>query len=469
MTDPLNLLRSYNFTNLPVDAAAPVIGVYNLSYKLPADSAVLQDVYYESGSPDYSSVSTEVTSFREASFQASAIARILAGSPSDAFSVYFEDVAKLNIAATTGDEVDIVIAQNDGTSALYVDNYTGGATWLYNGNPLDASEGRHGDIFFNEDYTKGWGTTSQGSEQFYIILHELGHAIGGFKEGGQAFSGGDADKDTSQYTVMSYRAQGWEPDGGLDNQIPTNNALYASAGVPLFAYGLQLYDIAALQSIYGANTSVRTGDTEYKLGQGLGQGDEHNAFIYTIWDGDADSAPVGPNIGDTLDASDFTKYGAKIDLREGEFSSIGENGIGGAAYDPLAGREVKNVAIAKGVTIENAKGTNKDDHITGNDVSNRLTGNKGNDEIHGGAGNDIYFYNKGDGTDTIYDDGDENIISFENVAINSVTIGVAQSSGNMGILLPDGGILATGQYDGIDGRTLEYMQVQGVIIRVEPL
>ena len=70
---------------------------------------------------------------------------------------------------------------------------------------------------------------------------------------------------------------------------------------------------------------------------------------------------------------------AIINLDDGEFSSIGRRVYGVAA---------DNIAIAYGVTIENAKGGSGADKIFGNDVANVLSGNAGNDILDGELGAD---------------------------------------------------------------------------------
>ena len=81
-----------------------------------------------------------------------------------------------------------------------------------------------------------------------------------------------------------------------------------------------LFDIAAIQSIYGANMSYHTGNDSYGL----------LPYNNTIWD-------AGGN--DTLDAS--STFGARVDLRAGTFSF--------AINNPSL-----ITAVAYGVTIENA-------------------------------------------------------------------------------------------------------------------
>ena len=336
--------------------------------------------------------------------------------------------------------------------------------------PLDFS----GDVWLDNQGNPGALNLllNLGEYGYWDILHELGHAFGGLNDAEDILN---STENTQQYTVMSYNPLGWSfnPQGQL---VAGANAIYFNDNSALRAYGLQLYDIAALQSVYGSNTSVRAGDTSYKLGQGLGRdSDQSKAFIYTIWDGDGITAPGSGKAGDTLDASGFTTFGARIDLRPGSFSSIGENGSGGAAYDPSlivggVARDINNVAIAYGVTIENAIGTIKNDHITGNNANNIIQGGKGADMLIGGAGNDTYVFNGGDGytfntamaVDTIQDGGDQNRIVFYNQAIKTVGFGTDFATHqNLRVSFTQSEVVAQGQYDGVNGLTVVTLEFRG--------
>jgi RTX calcium-binding nonapeptide repeat (4 copies) len=152
----------------------------------------------------------------------------------------------------------------------------------------------------------------------------------------------------------------------------------------------QLYDVAALQYIYGAKPA-NTGNTLYDSSQFIeNNGWTSNASRYrmrTIWDSSGT---------DTIDASGFTAVDAQgavtgsaayIDLRPGYFSSIGpgsgvlvDTNIFGNLRVKDSGAE--NVSIAFGAYIENATGTDKNDVLIGNIFSNTLVGGKGNDLIY---------------------------------------------------------------------------------------
>ena len=71
----------------------------------------------------------------------------------------------------------------------------------------------------------------------------------------------------------------------------------------------------------------------------------------------------------------------------------------------------KGYRIAEGVVIEDARGGDGNDTITGNAADNELRGRGGNDTIDGGSGNDTIY--GGSGNDTIYGGGGNDTIYTE--------------------------------------------------------
>ncbi|MFO1171904.1 MAG: M10 family metallopeptidase C-terminal domain-containing protein [Hyphomicrobiaceae bacterium] len=203
-----------------------------------------------------------------------------------------------------------------------------------------------------------------------VVLHEIGHALGLDHPGsynGSAEYGRDAAyaQDTMQYTVMSYFNAGSDSSGA--DHLSGSGFRYAST--PL------LHDIAAIQAIFGADVTTRTGDTVYGFGATAGDVFDFSVNdrpVLAIWDAGGT---------DMLDASRY-RQSQVIDLRSGAYSSIG-------ALE-------KNVAIAYGASIERAAGGSAADTIFGNAVANTLYGNAGGDRITGLAGNDRLYGGTGD-------------------------------------------------------------------------
>ncbi len=256
-----------------------------------------------------------------------------------------------------------------------------------------------------------------GNYDWHSIGHELGHALGlkHGHEGGGISGAMDANRDSQEFTIMTYRDFiGHDPSAGSTTETWG------------YAQTLMMYDIAAIQFMYGANFNTNSGDTIYTFStttgemfiDGIGQGKPGNVIslfdnriFRTIWDGDGD---------DTYDFSNYTTD-LNIDLTPGGWVDLDTSGnfqranLGqdASGVDQFSRGHVFNALQYQGDSrslIENAIGGSGNDEITGNAADNDLVGNggidtiygeAGNDTIDGGAEDDIIGWVVGDGRDII--------------------------------------------------------------------
>ncbi len=229
-----------------------------------------------------------------------------------------------------------------------------------------------------------------GSWAFSTAIHEIGHGIGfphpGDYNGSDLGDGKEYYEDSGQYSVMSYFD---EADTGAE----FGNGWYWVDGAwerGVWQHtGLMLHDIAALQRLYGANMTTRTGDSHYGWNSNLSSevwsvDDWTDNIVAAIWDAGGE---------DTIDASGWN-VDQVIDLREEAFSSIG-------TYEHNSGVSmVNNVAIARGVKIENAIGGPGNDLLIGNNADpNHSDADgiryRGHNILDGGGGRNTVSYEFG--------------------------------------------------------------------------
>ena len=239
----------------------------------------------------------------------------------------------------------------------------------------------------------------QGGYGFITLIHEVGHGLGlahPHDDGGGSsiFPGVDNSSDTGDYglnqglwTTMTY-------NDGYDADTLPFGSNYGYQGTPM------AFDIAAIQTLYGANMDYNTGDDIYELPTVNAGG----TFYSCIWDAGGI---------DTISAGDDTLGNATINLNDAPLTGPNAGGYLSSVEGIYGG-----FTIANGVVIENATGGSGDDLITGNEFDNDINGWKGADTLYGEAGDDdIIGYQGADyidggvGNDSLFgNSGDDNIL-----------------------------------------------------------
>lgn len=280
----------------------------------------------------------------------------------------YSAVANIDLTEVSGGAGDLRFGMTGGTDgpahAYLPDNSpTGGDSWY-----------RKSDSFYNP---------LKGTYGYHGFVHEIGHALGlKHPHDTDNFGTMNSSHDAMTYTVMSYRSMA----SGLASERGYTNEFFG------YAQGPMMYDIAALQHMYGARYDSMPVDTVYRFDPAtgemflndVGQGAPGaNRVFTTVWDGGGT---------DTYDLSAYAET-VRIDLRPGfstDTSDIQKANLGNGRY---AAGNVFNAFLHRGDSrslIENGIGGAGDDRLIGNEAGNRLDGGAGADSMAGGAGADTY-------------------------------------------------------------------------------
>ncbi len=238
----------------------------------------------------------------------------------------------LNFSEVAGDAGQIRLGVNQQAN-------TRGYSFLPDAYKGDA---RAGDVWLDVETAN---VMQPGQEGYYVLLHELGHALG--------LQHPLPESDTSGATVLLNALA--TPSNTLMLEL---SAASTGGTWPTWFGG---FDLQALRALYGSR-AYATGNDVYKLV------DTSNSMTL-IDDGGVD----------TLDASSVS-MSVSIDLHAGASSSIGMDAQGMAKHN--------NVSVAGGALNENVIGSPYDDVIIGNAANNYVTFTGGNDIVDGDAGLD---------------------------------------------------------------------------------
>ncbi|MFN0193739.1 MAG: M10 family metallopeptidase C-terminal domain-containing protein, partial [Aestuariivirga sp.] len=218
-----------------------------------------------------------------------------------------------------------------------------------------------------------------GGFDYITWIHETGHALGlahPHDNGGTStiFPGvtaefddyGDFNMNQGIYTTMTYN-DGWLAGAGAHGA--STPADYG------YQMGMMALDIAALQLMYGANMSYRTGNDSYYIDSTNGTGSGY----LCIWDAGGTDTIIGTGA-----------QSVRIDLRAATLG-LDANG-GGFVSSVTSGPTIfAGLTIAAGAVIENARGSTGADTLIGNAANNILNGLGGADAMEGLDGNDTYY------------------------------------------------------------------------------
>ena len=286
-----------------------------------------------------------------------------------------------------------------------------------------------GDVFFG---ALGRHPVIGNSDSGQVLLHEIGHALG-LKHGheSQTYGAMTVERADIEFSLMNY-----------PNYIGSTEGYQTASTSP---QTFMMYDIAALQHMYGANfdrvghsaTYTWSETTGAAFIDGASQGTPADSHIFqTIWTGGATATydlsnfaqdqvdDMNPGGWMSFSTAQLAHLNAYAPSRTGDIHALGNvynalpvdgdmrslvaNLVTGAGNDTITGNAADN-DIRAGAGNDSVAGAAGDD---------RLDGGAGMDMLAGGLGKDTFAYAAGYGADTVLDflQGDGDAIDLSAIA-----------------------------------------------------
>ena len=285
------------------------------------------------------------------------------------------------VEAPAGQAQMLIGASSDTAETAY------GRTWMSTTGPVHV-------VAYDHPYDSPDGL----ARNTYIYLHELMHGVGlnhSTLRTGSTSPVVIPDAEDDGTTLFGNWTVGWNS-------------------------GVQMFDLAALQYLYGPDPAQRSGNDVYRPDPGAFDPDQPEENIPLLWDGGGHdridlSGAAGPvhasltpgvisqvNTGNTglLEAGTFAiNHNSRFEVLEGsahddtlEGSEASDTLIGGAGNDVLSGgataQDLRDV-IYGGAGNDRLHGGAGNDELRGDGGHDRIEGGQGADTLIGGTGNDL--------------------------------------------------------------------------------